>query len=67
MQDVLQSQTKELDKANKVGIVCVTLINSTLYQSSSIAKQHGMTGLNLVYALKALGKSPVIINWYELT
>ena len=27
MQDVLQSQTKELDKANKVGIVWVTLIN----------------------------------------
>ena len=26
-----------------------------------------MTGLNLVYALKAVGKSPVIITWYELT
>ena len=38
VQDVLQSQTKELDKANKVGNVCVVII-SCLVLTLSVAKR----------------------------
>lgn len=38
VQDVLQSQTKELDKANKVGNVCVVVI-SCLVLTLSVVKR----------------------------
>ena len=39
MQDVLQSQTKELDKANKVGIVCVAISYIVLTLSVLLDRQ----------------------------